>query len=104
MEDIVWVETPKCSKCRPDEGSRHRLPCIGCSRLMEQPKKICRRLPAENEKPAQRRSERNKSIVLLRSEGMSYGKIARTLGIPRSTVQSIVLKSGGAAAEKADAG
>lgn len=99
MEKIVWVTTPKCSVCRPAPDFARRRGCMGCSRLREPP--AAGRDKTEQGKPAAgapaEAAKKKKvpacEILRLRAAGMSYGAIAGTFGIPRSTVQSVVTRA-----------
>lgn len=104
MEEIVWIETPGCSKCRPDASYRRRRSCIGCDKLMVRPKKVRRFRIKAAVTPAAQRDERDRNVFLFRSQGMSYGRIATELKLPRSTVQSILSKKNTAVTGKTEAG
>lgn len=97
MEEMHWITTPKCSKCKPEPCFEHRYACIGCDKLHVRPKPKPRRTVLKHTIRPPERDSRDQTVVALRSQGLSYGGIADTLGIPRSTVQSIILRKAGAA-------
>ena len=93
MEEIRFITTPKCSQCKPDESFKRRYACIGCEKLMpvfhiKSDSKAAKKKSLSN----QEMINRNVKILNLRTNGLSYGKIAGLLEIPRSTVQAVVLR------------
>lgn len=98
MEEILWVTTPLCRDCVPRKEFAKRAGCVGCDRLRPSP--VPRKSKAAHPKNAPlkkqnsvRFEERNRSVLALRQEGCSLGKIAAELGLPRSTVQGIVARA-----------
>ena len=99
-ETVCWVSTPPCRSCTGHNELLRRPSCIGCEKpLQKKPPRRAAYVPAKPEKniPAQltaprqidkERVARNRRVAALHEAGMSYGKIARLLGIPRATVQS----------------
>jgi len=93
MEKIRFITTPKCSQCKPDESFKRRYACTGCEKLMpafhiESDSKAAKKKSLSK----QEMINRNVKILNLRTNGLSYGKIAGLLEIPRSTVQAVVLR------------
>lgn len=89
MEKISWVVTPPCRGCLGPEKLRRRPQCLGCEKLSGPRAELPPRRLSERD-----RERRNRRISLLRSEGYSYARIARLLGIPRATVQSAARAAG----------
>lgn len=88
MEEIRFVETPRCTVCKPDVSFRRRRSCTGCEKLLPRPVYAKR-----HKKHAVRRKigpETARQVLLLRAQGRSYGEIACELGLPRPTVQGVV--------------
>lgn len=93
MEEIVFVQTPKCRECTPKPCFAKRPPCIGCERLRprEEP---CKKRKASGLKPADTgREVLYRQMVLLRGQELSYAQIAARLNAPRSTVQAVISRS-----------
>lgn len=102
MEQIRWITTPDCRFCKPDKTFCRRYACIGCSKLNRRAavKKKAVLLEEKRNISAEQRLAREEMIGSLRAQGVSYGEIAKRMGLPRSTVQSIsgrVSRGGGAA-------
>lgn len=93
MEEIVFVQTPKCRECTPKPCFAKRSPCIGCERLRprEEP---CKRRKTTRPKPTDAiRDALYRQMILLRGQGLSYAQIAARLNAPRSTVQAVISRS-----------
>ena len=93
MEEIRWVITPKCPLRVPEPSFARRYPCMGCEKLREKirPAKSCPAQAVHTLRP-EKRLARNGEILRLRAQGLSYGGIAGRLGLPRSTVQSVIAR------------
>lgn len=92
MEEIRFIETPKCARCRPQPEYRRRYACMGCEKLLPPPPKRVKTRAA----PARRGSPgvcNRETVRAMREKGYSYGRIARELGLSRSTVQSVILRA-----------
>jgi DNA-binding NarL/FixJ family response regulator len=89
VEKIVWVVTPPCSRCRPTADFNRRSSCFGCDKLRDA------RKAEKTNAPRLRGAERDSRIISMRDCGMSLGKIALSLGVPRSTVQSVLARAKG---------
>ncbi len=94
MEEIRWIETPPCRSCVPQPEFRRRYACLGCEKLRPRPEK--RRRKADHPTAsAQRRYDPREAVRIcaMRAAGRSYGEIAASLSLPRSTVQGIVARA-----------
>ena len=89
MEIIRWVTTPKCSACIPKPDFSRRASCRGCYKLTERGEKRAEEKikTFKHALSAAQRFGRDREIAQLREQGVSYGAIAKKLGLPRSTVQ-----------------
>lgn len=92
MEEIRFIETPKCAQCRPRPEYRRRYACMGCGKLLPPPPKRAKKraAPARPKNPGVVNRE---AIRAMRERGYSYGRIARELGLARSTVQGVLLRA-----------
>lgn len=94
MEEIRFIETPECARCRPQPEYRRRYACMGCEKLRP-PAPERKKVPAA---PARRKNPgvfRREAILAMREAGYSYGRIAQETGIARSTVQGVILRAQG---------
>jgi len=96
MDEICWITTPRCSQCVPEPCFRRRNTCLGCNKLRERrttPEPTCNAPKRQTVRVCERKV-RDGAIMAFRAQGLSYGRIAHRLGLPRSTVQCVVLRSG----------
>lgn len=93
METIKWIVTPSCRECDGPREFMKRNCCMGCEKLFgKKPEPV---IYKRHRLTGLEREARNERILAMRKAGLSYGKIALTLKIPRATVQSVVAAASG---------
>lgn len=85
MEEIRFVVTPPCGKCKPLKEYRRRFCCIGCSKLREETE-----TPHLRKRIIKSKKQRDKQICELRQKGLTLTQISKKMEMPRSTIQSIL--------------
>lgn len=88
METIKWIVTPPCRECDGPSEYMKRFPCIGCEKFFR--KKTLPVIHTQHRLTKAERQLRNGQIYDMRQAGLSYGRIAMLLNLPRATVQSAV--------------